>query len=277
MSSAILAALALACFAPQGLGPGALAEGVGIDQHLGERLPLEARFLDENGRELALGELVRERPLVLAFVYYRCPMLCTEVLNGLVRALKVVSFLPGHDYDVVAISIDPGETSELAAEKEAHYAALFGSSHANAAEGWHFLVGSEEAIASATRAAGFRYLRDPASGQYAHASGILVITPEGTISRYFYGVDYSPRDLRLALVEASQGKIGTLSDAFLMLCFHYDPATGRYGIAIQRIIRASGVATVVALASGILWMRRRERSRVSRGVAGTGELGGSEP
>jgi protein SCO1 len=259
--------VALALAAPvsglQTLAPGELASQVRIDQELGAALPLDARFVDQDGRKLALGELFADRPVVLAFVYYRCPMLCTEVLNGLVRALKAMSLEPGSDFDVVVISIDPRETSELAAEKRSRYLALHGS---DGGEGWHFLVGAEPEVTRATGAAGFRFVRDPVTDEYAHASGIMVATAAGVLSHYFYGVEYSPRDLRFALVEASEGKVGTLADAFLMLCFHYDPATGRYGFAIQSALRIACIGTVVALTVSIAWMRRRESARRPRSV-----------
>ncbi len=262
-SSFALLALAALAAAQQPLAPGELALRVGIDQNRGAELPLDARFVDHEGREIALGELFSGRPVVLAFVYYRCPMLCTEVLNGLVRALKPVSLTPGRDFDVVVISIDPRETSELAREKRARYLSLYDRGEG---DGWHFLVGAEAHVRRASDVAGFRYVPDPGTDQYAHAGGIMVATAEGVLSHYFYGVEYSPRDLRFALVEASEGRIGTLADAFLMLCFHYDPATGRYGFAIQTALRVGCVGTVLALAVSIAWMRRRESAKRLRSL-----------
>jgi protein SCO1/2 len=190
-------------------------------------------------------------------------MLCTEVLNGLVRALRAVDLAPEEDYRLVAISIDPRETPELAREKEARYLLLYDADDDTAESGWRFLVGTQDAVDRATDAAGFRYVYDERSDQYAHASGVLVASGGGVLTHYFYGIEYAPRDLRLALVEASEGRIGTLVDAFLMMCFHYDPATGRYGFAIQSALRVAGIATVVVLAGAIARMRARERRAAS--------------
>jgi protein SCO1/2 len=241
--------------------PVELAERVGIDQHLGSALPLETTFLGQTGRELHLQDLFGQRPVLLAFVYYECPMLCTEILNGVVRGLAPLDLEAGTDYDLVAISIDPGETPELARKKCESYRSRAGhrADRPDADRGWHFLVGEEAAIEAVTRAAGFRFVEDEATGEFAHASGIMILTPRGVLSRYLLGVDYAPRDLKLAVLEASDGRVGSLADALLMLCFHYDPATGRYGLAIQRVLRAAGLLTVAVVGGSILWMRRRER------------------
>jgi protein SCO1/2 len=240
---------------------------VGIDQRLGEALPLDARFLDEQGRELPLVELFGERPVILALVYYECPMLCTLVLKGLCAALADVSLAPGVDYDVVAVSIDPGETPELARAARDAFAARLGG--AEAARGLHFLCGAEPEIARLAGAAGFRYAYDPATDQYAHAAGVMVVTPEGRLARYFYGIDYPPRDLRLALVEASAGRIGSLVDQVLLLCLHYDPATGRYGLAVQNALRLGGGATVLLLGGFVVRSLLADRRRRARAAAGT--------
>ena len=243
--------------------PGSL-QGIGIDQRLNESLPLTLPLRDEAGRAVTLGDYFGKRPVVLALVYYNCPMLCTQVLNGLVASLNVMSLEAGKDFDVVAVSFDPRETPEMAAAKKDAYLSRY--KHP-ASTGWHFLTGTAESIAELTRAVGFRYRFDEQLDQFAHASAIEVVTPEGRLARYFYGIEYAPRDLRLGLVEASAGKIGTPVDQILLYCFHYDPASGKYGPVIVNIIRLAGVATVAALAVAMVLMtRRRTRSlRVVRG------------
>ena len=220
-------------------------EGVGIDQKLDQQLPLNVQFRDEAGRTVTLGSFFHGKPVLLAPVYYRCPMLCTQILNGMVGALKAVSFDPGRDFEVVAFSFDPRDTPETASAKRLNYVRRYG--RANTANGFHFLTGDEANIKQLTEAIGFHYRYDPHTDQFAHASGLMMATPEGRLSRYFYGVEYSPRDLRLGLVEASEHKIGTPVDAVLLFCFHYDPATGKYGAVITRVLRLSGVATIVIL------------------------------
>jgi len=236
---------------------------IGFDQRLGAQVPLDLVFRDESGASVRLDDLVGPRPVVLTLVYYECPMLCSQVLNGLVRCLRAVDFAPGEDFDLVTVSIDPGETSGLAARKQRSYAAEYGA--AGAAGSWRFLVGDESSIRALADAVGFRYLYDEASGEYAHASGFVVLTPEGRASRYFYGIEFPSRDLRLALVEASQGRIGSIVDQVLLLCFHYDPATGRYGFAILTVLRALGALTVVAIAGFALRMLLKERRAARAG------------
>jgi protein SCO1/2 len=239
--------------------PPALRE-VGYDQRLGELLPGDVALKDESGAEVRLGELLGERPLVLALVYYDCPMLCTLVLNGLVAGLKAVDLEPGRDFEVVAVSFDPREGAELARAKKAVYLERYGAEET--AAGWHFLTGEEAAIERLTAAAGFRYAFDEQSGQFAHPSGVLVATPEGRISRYLFGTDYAPRDLRLALVESGAGRVGSLTDQVMLFCFHYDPATGRYSAAVLNLVRAGGAAAVLALAALVtVLVRREKRSR----------------
>ena len=236
---------------------------VGIDQRLGESLPLDLVFTDEHGRDVRLGDLFVERPVVLALVYYRCRTLCTEVLNGTARLLRAMSLVPGRDFELVCVSIDPTESSAIAAMAKArHMSDVEGS-----AAGCHFLVGDGPSIEALASAVGFRYVYYPESGEYAHGSAISVATPKGRLSHYFYGIEYAPKDVRLALVEASQGRIGSLVDAFLLLCFHYDPTTGKYGLAIVSALRIAGVATVLMLAGYMLRMLRRER-RVRAAEAG---------
>lgn len=232
--------------------------GVGIEQRLDEQVPLDLEFRDETGKPVRLGELFRGRPVILALAYYECPMLCTLVLNGLTSALRALPFDTGAQFDVLTVSFDPRETAALAAAKKETYLADY--RRPGAAEGWHFLTGDEAAIRALTQAVGFRYTFDPESGEFAHAAGIMVLTPAGRIARYFYGVEFAPRDLRLALVEAADGRIGSPVDQLLLYCYRYDPSTGRYSAAVMNIVRLAGAATVLGLGSFMLAMWRRERS-----------------
>jgi protein SCO1/2 len=235
--------------------PGMLS-GIGIDQRLDETLPLALPFRDEAGRAVALGDYFGKRPVVLALVYYNCPMLCTQVLNGLLAALNVMSLEAGRDFDVVAVSFDPRETPAMASAKKEAYLSRY--KHPAADAGWHFLTGDAASVEALTKAAGFRYRYDETLDQFAHASAIMVATPGGRLARYFYGIEYAPRDLRLGLVEASAGKIGTPVDQILLYCFHYDPASGKYGAVVMNIVRLAGLATVGALAlAAVVFSRRR--------------------
>ena len=254
-------------------------EGVGIDQRLNEQVPLKLAFRDEQGKAVQLGDYFHDgRPVVLNLVYYECPMLCTEVLNGLTAALKVVRFEPGKQFEIVTLSIDPRETPELAANKKAMYLKRLGNP--GAAGGWHFLTGEQAQIAALADAVGWRYHYDAKLGQFAHAAGILLITPEGRIAQYYYGVEYSAKDLRLGIVEASKNKIGSLADQVLLYCYHYDPRTGRYGATITNIVRLAGVATVIVLGSALVMLFRNEKqdhgippnrpNAGSQGTPGTG-------
>ena len=232
-------------------------------QRLGQKLPLDVRFTDETGRDVALGEYFGSRPVVLAFVYYQCPMLCTQVMNGISSALKVLPFAPGKDFDIVLVSFDPRDTPEAAnAKKRAHLDHWAARGTAN---GWHFMTGTEASIRQVTAAAGFTYQWDAQTNQFAHVSGLLVTTADGTLSRYFYGVEYSPRDLRLALIESGNGKVGSVVDELLLYCFQYDPSHGRYGAVFMNIMRLGSALTVCFIAVFILLMRRREmRSAAER-------------
>jgi protein SCO1/2 len=232
---------------------------VGIDQHLNASLLLDIQFRDEANRSVRLQEYFHERPVIVALVYYRCPMLCTQVLNGILKASQAMPLEMGSDYDVIAISIDPKETSELAAEKKRHYSRSY--RRPGGEKGWHFLTGDQASIERVAQVIGYRYRYDQATGQYAHSSGIVIVTPEGRLSRYFFGIDYPPNDLRLALVESSSGKIGSLADQVLLLCYHYDPLTGRYGLAISRALTASSLLTVAALSVYLYVTFRREMRR----------------
>jgi protein SCO1/2 len=232
---------------------------VGFDQRLDAQVPLALVFRDEAGRSVTLGEYFHGKPVILVLAYYRCPMLCTEVLNGLVRALLDVPFDVGKEFNVLTVSFDPREGPELAAAKKQTYLERYGRPGAEA--GWHFLTGEQEPIQRLTEAVGFRYTYDPRNDQFAHASGIMVLTPEGKISRYFYDIHYSPRDLRLGLVEASENKIGSPADQILLYCFHYDPAEGRYGPVVMNFVRLGGVLTLLAIGTLVVVLRRQERRR----------------
>jgi protein SCO1 len=256
--SALLSMGSASAQVPEDSTPPAL-RGVGLDQHLGDEVPRDLAFLDESGKAVHLADYFDERPVILTLNYYQCPMLCTLVLNGLVSSLRTISLEPERDFRIVTVSINPKEGPELAAEKKAVYVKDY--ARVGAASGWHFLTGEEPSIAELARRVGFRYSFDEASGQYAHAAGIVVLTPSGRISRYFYGVDFPPRDLRLALVESSEGKIGSLADKVLLFCFHYDPATGRYSMAALRVMRLGGALTALMLGVVILRWLRRERGR----------------
>lgn len=230
---------------------------IGIDQKLNEQMPLDILFRDESGKTVRLGEYFGKKPVILTFAYYECPMLCTLVLNGLVKGMRTLPFDVGKQFEVVNISINPREGPKLAAAKKNTYIREYG--RPGAAEGWHFLTGEESEIKKATEAAGFRYKYDTSSAQYIHASGIMILTPKGKFARYFYGIEYAGQDLRLGLIEAAEEKIGSPVDQVLLYCFHYDPVTGKYGLAINVIIRILGTATVLVLGSFMLVMFRRDR------------------
>jgi protein SCO1/2 len=241
---------------PAGEKPAILRE-IGIDQRLNERVPLDLDFRDEQGRAVRLGEYFGDRPVVLALVYYECPMLCTQVLNGLVKALRVVSLDAGRDFDVVAVSFDPDEGPDLARAKKASYVEQYG--RAGSEPGWHFLTGGRESIARLTKAIGFRYTYDPKRDEFAHGAAITVLTPAGVISRYFYGIEYAPRDVRLGIVEASANRVGTFADQVLLLCYHYDASTGRYSFTVLTIVRIAGILTIAAFGLFLWFERRRVR------------------
>jgi len=269
------AAVLAAWCALSGCGPGAVLaqspaqviQQVAFEQKINQPLPLDLTFRDEAGRSVALGDYFGRRPVVLALVYYECPMLCTYVLDGLVRTLKPLSFNPGQDFEVVIVSFSPKETPALAAAKKENYLQSYG--RPQTAHGWHFLTGEAESIRALTEAVGFRYLFDEETKQYAHASGLVVLTPQGKMFRYFYGIDYPPRDLRLALVEASANKLGTVTDQLLLFCYHYDPTTGKYGLLITRVLQTMCLGTLFALGIFLVTMFRRER-RLSAAVASPG-------
>ena len=241
--------------AQQGL-PKAL-EGVGIDQRLDHQIPLDLKFRNESGAQVQLSQYFGDKPIVLSLVYYQCPMLCTEVLNGLLKTMKVMEFNLNKEFEVLTVSFDPEETPQLAAQKKERYVESY--RRAGAENGWHFLTGDEESIRKLTDAAGFRYKYDPLQNQFAHGAAIMIMTPQGRISRYLYGVEYSARDLRLALVEASENKIGTLVDQALLFCFHYDPSTGKYSAYVLNLVRLGGIITVLSFGAFFFVMRRRDK------------------
>jgi protein SCO1 len=276
--AAAAAALALALFAPAtaaaqyGDAPprataantksGILKE-VSIDQRIGQQLPLDLTFKDDSGRDVRLGEFFGKRPVVLALAYYECPMLCTQVLNGMTGALKTLSFDAGKDFDVVVVSIDPRDGYRMAAAKKTTYVESYG--RPATADGWHFLTGTEASIKPLADAIGFHYAYDANLKQYAHGAAIYVATPAGVVSRYLLGIDFAPRDLRLALVEASNNALGTVADQVLLLCYHYDPATGKYGAAVLNSIRIGFIATVgVFLTFLFVSLRREHREAAAR-------------
>jgi protein SCO1/2 len=238
-----------------GVRPELLKE-VGIDQKLNSSIPLDLVFRDEAGNAVKLSQFFGQEPVVLSLVYYDCPMLCTQVLNALDRSFKDVPMDIGKDFGVVTVSIDPSETPKLASAKRDLYAGIYG--RPGGAAGWHFLTGEQSQIRQLADAVGFRYAYDADSKQFAHASAVMVLTPNGKISRYFYGIQYPSRDMRLGLVEASEGKIGSPVDQVLLFCYHYDPVTGKYGLLISRVIKASGLLTVLAIGILVLVLSRHE-------------------
>ena len=232
---------------------------VGIEQRLNNQVPLDLAFRDESGRVVKLGDYFKNgKPVVITLVYYECPMLCNQVLNGVVGTLGAMTFTPGKEFEMVTVSFDPREGPELAAAKKEAYLKRY--RRENAGLGWHFLTGDKASIDALSESVGFRYVWDDDSKQFAHASAIMVATPTGRLSHYFYGIDYSPKDLRLALVEASEGKVGSPVDALLLYCYHYDPATGRFSL-VMGVMRAAGVLTVFGLAALLYYLTKRARRR----------------
>ena len=242
-------------------------QNVRFRQCLDRQVPMESEFRNEYGKKVTLAECIGGRPAVLVLAYYRCPMLCNQVLNGVARSLQAVGFEPGKDFEVVVVSFDPSDTVELAASKKK--AVVHAFRYGDDGQGWHFLIGNKQTVASIADSVGFEFQHDPITDQFAHASGIVLLTPSGRVSRYFYGIEYPTRDVRLGLVEASSGRIGSPVDEILLYCFHYDPLTGRYGLAIIRVIRAGGIATVIALVGFIAISLRREARQRSQHQAST--------
>lgn len=234
---------------------------IGFDQNIGARLPLDTQVIDEDGNATRIGRYFGSRPVILVFAYYSCPMLCSQVVNGLASAVDVLSLRPGRDFDVVVVSFDPRDTPATAAAKKALYLNRYTSEGAASAS--HFLTASQPSIDALTKAAGFRYTWDKETQQFAHPTGVIVLTPDGRMARYMFGIEYGPRDLRLALVEASGGQVGSVVDTLLLYCYHYDPMRGRYGVAIMRTLRIAGASSAIGLAAFVVIMLRREkRARV---------------
>jgi protein SCO1 len=242
---------------------------IGIDQRLDQPLPLDLQFKDETGRTVKLGDYFHAgRPVILNLVYYTCPMLCGEELAGEASALGALRFTPGNEYEVVSVSFNPDETPKDAAEKKQIYIARMNEhlEHKTNGDGWHFLTGEQANIKQLADAVGFHYRRDPRTGQFIHAAAIMIVTPTGKIAQYYYGVEFSPKDIRLGLIEASQDKIGTLVDQVVLYCYHYDPKTGRYGAVVTNIIRAAGAATMLVLGGFLIVMFRRESHNGNKGT-----------
>jgi protein SCO1/2 len=236
--------------------PAGILTAIGVDQKLNEMVPLDVIFKDESGTDVHLRDFFHEKPVVLSLVYYECPMLCSMTLNGLVKSMRPLALSAGDEFEVVTVSFDANEKPELAAAKKNVYVKDYG--RPGAASGWHFLTGSRESIQRLTEAVGYRYQWDEHTKQWAHVSAIVILTPDGRVSQYLYGIEFSSRDLRLSLVQASQNKIGTLVDRILLYCYHYNPTTGKYGLVIMNTVRAASLATVFALAVFIIVSRRRE-------------------
>jgi protein SCO1/2 len=248
--------------------PAALRE-IGFDQFIDRSIPLDVPFRDEAGRTVQLGDYFGKRPVVLVFAYYDCPMLCTQVMNGMLESFRVLPFQMGKDYDVVTISFDPRETPQLAESKKKVYVGYLPSKmRPDVNAGWHFLTGDPDNIKQITEAVGFKYHYDDSTKQFAHASGIMVATPQGKLARYYYGISYPARDLRLGLIESAQNKIGTPVDQLLLYCYHYDPATGKYGAAVMNIVRAGGVVTIIGILGMFLLLRRRNPAQLKLKTGG---------
>lgn len=257
--------------------PEKVLNDVRIEQNLGAELPLGLRFRDETGRDVTLGEYFDDgRPVVLVLAYYECPMLCTQVLNGLVTSLKLVKFDMGEDYRVITVSIDPGETPQMAAATKKTYVEQYARG-GSAADGWHFLVGDTAAVAELSKVTGFHAVYDSTSGEYAHASAIMLATPDGTLSRYFYGIDYSAVEVQMGLIEAAEGDIGSPANAIVFLCYEYDPTTGKYGLMVTRVMQLAGAATVLLLGGFMTFWLRRERRRTAQAMADDDDASAAVP
>jgi protein SCO1/2 len=241
-----------------------ILDQVGLDQRLNQQVPLDLAFVDDNGQAVQLQQYFGQKPVLLMLVYYQCPMLCTQVLNGFTGAMNgIVRFNIGREFNVVTVSIDPRDTAQDAAAAKKRYLQRY--RRAGAAEGWHFLTGKKDQIDALAQAVGFRYAWDPEIKQYAHASGIMLLTPSGRVAQYYYGIEYAPRDIQFGLIEASKGKIGNVVDQVLLYCYHYDPRQGKYGAAIFNVLRLTALATVMALGGFMLIMFRRDSLAARKG------------
>ena len=249
-----------------------ILDKVGIAQHLNQQLPLDVSFTDDAGKQVQLGSYFGSKPAILALVYYQCPMLCSEELNGLTSALLMVDEVPGRDFNIIVVSIDPSEGTDLAASKKRSYVKRYGKPETR--DGWHFLTGTQANIDALTKAVGFGYVKIPGPDgkltQFAHASAIQLVTPDGKLAQYYMGVEYSPKDLRLGLVEASHGKIGSPVDNILTYCYHYDPGTNKHSLIVARVVQLGGLVTMVSLGSFMFLMFRRdyrlEHAHVKQGI-----------
>jgi len=239
-------------------------KNVGIQQNLNQPIPPDLMFQDDLGRSVRLGDLFGKRPIILNLVYYNCPMLCGEVLSGLENSLRMMSFNVGKEFDVITVSFDPAETPAMAAKKKAEFLGRY--QRAGAEQGWHFLVGPKISVDALTKAAGFQYQYDEKTKQFAHAAAILILTPQGKIAQYYYGIEFPPKDLRLGLVEAGAGKIGNVVDQLLLYCYHYDPEQGKYSATILRVLRLAGIATMLFLGTFIFVMIRRGPAHDAEGL-----------
>jgi protein SCO1 len=253
--------------------PPSILNGVGIAQNLNQQLPLGLTFTDDAGSQVQLASYFGKRPAILALVYYQCPMLCSEELNGLTGALQMVNFVPGKDFDVIVVSIDPSEGTDLAAAKKRSYLKRYG--HPETTDGWHFMTGTQANIDALTKAVGFGYVKIPGPDgkltQFAHASSIQIVTPEGKLAQYYMGVEYSPKDLRLGLAEASANRIGSPVDNILTYCYHYDPQTNKHSLIVARVVQLGGLVTVCSLGGFMLAMFRKDARHA--GESGTGAAG----
>lgn len=243
---------------PAGVRPPVLKD-VGIDQLLNNQVPLDLEFRDESGRTVKLAEYFKDKPVVLSLVYYDCPQLCTQVLTGLLGALKTLPMTAGKEFVNLTVSFDPRETRELATLKKAEYLRRY--NRPGAETGWHFLTGDEASIQALLKSVGFRVVWDPVTKQYAHASGIMILTPQGKVSRYFYGIEYAPRDLRFGVIDASAGKVGSLADQVILYCYMYDPERGTYGLVVTRVLRIFAALTLVTLVALFFYLRRKEKQK----------------
>ena len=255
--------------------PPAILNSVAISQNLNQQVPLSLTFTDDHGQQVQLAQYFGKRPAILALVYYQCPMLCSEELNGLTGALQMVNFVPGRDFDVIVVSIDPSEGTDLAAAKKRSYVKRYG--HPEAADGWHFLTGTQPNIDALTKAVGFGYVKIPGPDgkltQFAHASSIQIVTPAGKLAQYYMGVEYSPKDLRLGLVEASANHIGSPVDNILTYCYHYDPRTNTHSLIVARVVQLGGLVTVSTLGGFMLVMFRRDSRHIDE-VTGKTKVNG---
>jgi protein SCO1 len=246
---------------PAGARPPVLQD-IGIDQLLNNQVPLNLEFRDENGRTVKLAEYFKDKPVILSLVYYNCPRLCTQVLNGLLGAMKGLPMTPGKEFVNLTVSFDPREQPELAAAKKAEYLRRYNRPGSEA--GWHFLTGDEASIKALTRAVGFRYIWDPVTKQYGHASGIMILTPQGKLSRYFYGIEYAPRDIRFGVIDASAGRVGSLADQVILYCYMYDPDRGTYSLVLMRLLRIFAFFTLTTLLALFLYLRRKEKQKAAQ-------------